>query len=153
MHKKILIVRLIVDLEVSKPQRNSRPPPSDINAARGRRSRSPEFSRAQSPRGRGGGSSFRGGRDYDRNFRGRDREYDYARRSPPPRHRARDDWRPHHRSRSRSPPARYRPRSRSPPEAESLPRRDPKDVPEVQAIVTDELDRLVRHFSCWITQC
>lgn len=101
-----------------------------------------------SPRGRGG-SSFRGGRgDFaDRSFnRGRDtreRDHEYpARRSPPPpRYRARDDYRPHHRERSRSPPGRYRPRTRSPQPVEELPRRDPREVPEVQAIVTDELDR------------
>lgn len=102
-----------------------------------------------SPRGRGS-SSFRGGRGdlTDRSFnRGRDtreRDHEYpARRSPPPRYRARDDYRPHHRERSRSPPGRYRPRTRSPPPVEELPRRDPREVPEVQAIVTDELDRFV----------
>lgn len=106
-----------------------------------------------SPRGRGS-SSFRGGRGdlTDRSFnRGRDtreRDHEYpARRSPPPpRYRARDDYRPHHRERSRSPPGRYRPRTRSPPPVEELPRRDPREVPEVQAIVTDELDRLVIQF-------
>lgn len=110
-----------------------------------------------SPRGRGS-SSFRGGRGdlTDRSFnRGRDtreRDHEYpARRSPPPpRYRARDDYRPHHRERSRSPPGRYRPRTRSPPPVEELPRRDPREVPEVQAIVTDELDRLVSQlFQCY----
>lgn len=147
----MLILVITADLEVSKPQRNTRPPPSDVIPPRAatRRSRSPDYSRALSPRGRGS-SSFRGGRgDFtDRGFnRGRDtRDHEYpTRRSPPPsRYRARDDYRPqHHRDRTRSPPGRYRPRTRSPPPVEELPRRDPKEVPEVQAIVTDELDRLV----------
>lgn len=145
-------------LEVSKPQRNTRPPPSDSNPSRGanRRSRSPDYGRSMSPRGRGG-STFRGGRNSgdftDRGFtRGardtRDHEYPSRRSSPPPRYRARDDYRPHHRDRSRSPPpGRYRQRTRSPPVVEELPRRDPKEVPEVQALVMDEVDR---NFIWWI---
>lgn len=54
--------------------------------------------------------------------------------------RGRDDYRPG-RDRSRSPPpARYRSRT---PEDIPLPRRAPGEVPEVQVIVTDEVDRLV----------
>lgn len=149
---RVLIPHKITDLEVSKPQRNTRPPPStEANPPRGttRRSRSPDYGRVMSPRGRGS-STFRGGRgDFaERGFsrgretRERDHEYPARRSSPPPRYRARDDYRPHHRERSRSPPGRYRPRTRSPPPVEELPRRDSREVPEVQAIVTDELDRL-----------
>ncbi|KAG0128430.1 hypothetical protein HOY82DRAFT_489120 [Tuber indicum] len=136
-------------LEVSKPQRNTRPAPSADSQRGSRRSRSPDYGRPVSPRGRG---NFRGGRgDYsDRSFRRdtRDRDYEYNRRSSPPRHRVRDDWRPSLRSRSRSPPPpRYRARSRTPPGESLPPRREPKDVPDVQAIVTDELDR---NFIWWV---
>ncbi|RPA98959.1 hypothetical protein L873DRAFT_1685803 [Choiromyces venosus 120613-1] len=135
-------------LEVSKPQRNTRPAPSAESQRGSRRSRSPDYGRPVSPRGRG---NFRGGRgDFnDRSFRRdtRDRDYEYNRRPSPPRHRVRDDWRPNLRSRSRSPPPRYRGRSRSPLGDTLPPRREPKDVPDVQAIVTDELDR---NFIWWV---
>jgi hypothetical protein len=93
--------------------------------------------RSPSPRGtfRGRDSAYRGGRARSRSF---DR-YDGRRRS---------------RSRSRSPvgyPSRYRSRSRSPrgPKTEEiddlpLPRRAARDVPDVQIILTEELDRYVR---------
>lgn len=144
----------VVDLEVSKPQRNTRPAPNADSQRGSRRSRSPDYGRPVSPRGRG---NFRGGRgDFnDRSFRRdtRDRDYEYNRRPSPPRHRVRDDWRPNLRSRSRSPPPpRYRGRSRSPPGETLPPRREPKDVPDVQAIVTDELDRFVATLLgavCW----
>lgn len=141
-----------VDLEISKPQRNTRGPAAD--APPRRRSRSPAYNRGGSPR-RGGGSSYRGGgREVDR-FRGsgerrgsgpREREDYDDRRSPAPRFGERDDYRPR-RSRSRTPPRRYRPRSRSPPTVDPdevpLPRRNPSEVPEVQILVSDELDRFV----------
>lgn len=143
------------DLEVSKPQGKSR---DNANGRQsGRRSRSPDF-RPASPRGgnargnsipRGdrytgsGDRSYRPSRD-GRDHRDRDRDRDRddydSRRSPPARYpRGRDDYRPA-RDRSRSPPARYRSRT---PEEVPLPRRAPGEVPEVQVIVTDEIDRLV----------
>ncbi|KAH0543976.1 hypothetical protein FGG08_001743 [Glutinoglossum americanum] len=86
--------------------------------------------RSPSPRGFRGRDEYRGGRDRDRS---RDR-YDGSRR--------------HGRSRSRSPYGRGRYRSRSPRGREvdedaglPLPKRDPRDVPDVQILVMDELDR------------
>ena len=126
----------IIDLEVSKPQKNTRPA-----EGRGGRSRSPDAYRGVvSPRSRGfgrdrdmrdreprGGSHYvgsaaRGGRE-TRDVRDvRDyRERDEYRRSPPPRFRGRDDYRPtRDRSRSRTPPGRFR--SRSPPPDRFAPR-------------------------------
>ncbi|KAI9787760.1 MAG: hypothetical protein M1839_000292 [Geoglossum umbratile] len=87
--------------------------------------------RSPSPRGFRGRDEYRGGRDRDRS---RDR-YDGSRR--------------HGRSRSRSPYGRGgRYRSRSPRGREvdedaglPLPKRDPRDVPDIQILVMDELDR------------
>ncbi|KAI9868456.1 MAG: hypothetical protein M1813_005900 [Trichoglossum hirsutum] len=88
--------------------------------------------RSPSPRAFRGRDEYRGGRDRDRS---RDR-YDGSRR--------------HGRSRSRSPYGRSggRYRSRSPRGREvdedaglPLPKRDPRDVPDVQILVMDELDR------------
>ncbi|KAA8899246.1 hypothetical protein FN846DRAFT_909679 [Sphaerosporella brunnea] len=149
-------------LEISKPQRNTRPAP--IDSARTRRSRSPDYSRGGvSPRRGGPPSSAGGGRREVDRYRGppasdrdsrdrRDRdEYASRRRSSPP-PRARDDYRPgrRSRSRSRSPPARYRPRSRSrTPDFDDvpLPKRSADQVPEVQILVSDELDR---NFIWWV---
>ena len=151
---------LRVDLEISKPQRNTRPTAAD--SGRARRSRSPDYSRGgSSPRRgsvRGGGGNsgprevdrYRGPPPSDRELRDRRDRDDYGsrRRSPPLR--ARDDYRPGRRSRSRSPPPpryRHRTRSRSPePDDVPLPRRAPDQVPEVQILVSDELDRFVCHF-------
>ncbi|KAF8444317.1 hypothetical protein BGX38DRAFT_1271680 [Terfezia claveryi] len=135
-------------LEVSKPQGKSRDNQSQRQA---RRSRSPDYRQVGSPR-RGsprGGSHYSGGNDRSyrpgrdgRDHRDRDRDRDWddfeGRRSPLGRYpRGRDDYRPS-RDRSRTPPARYRSRT---PEDIPLPRRAPGEVPEVQVIVTDELDR------------
>lgn len=153
-----------VDLEISKPQRNTRPTAAD--SGRPRRSRSPDYSRGgSSPRRgsvRGGGGNngprevdrYRGPPPSDREIRDRRDRDDYGgrRRSPQPL-RARDDYRPGRRSRSRSPPARYRPRTRSrSPELDDvpLPRRAPDQVPEVQILVSDELDRYVCLFDFWL---
>src|SRR5579862_5005886 len=84
------------DLEISKPQKNTRGP-TEARANFGRRSRSPEYERGGlSPRGgsgqafRGGGSRFsgeRGGGFDNRYGSGRDRDYrDKVR--------VRDDYRP-----------------------------------------------------------
>jgi len=148
------LLRVVTDLEVSKPQGKSRENNTNSRQSASRRSRTPEH-RPMSPRsGSARGSSIpRGGSHYNndrsyrpgprdgRDHRDRDRERerdDYDRRSPPARYpRGRDDYRPQ-RDRTRSPPARYRSRT---PEDIPLPRRAPEKVPEVQVIVTDELDR------------
>ncbi len=152
------------DLEVSKPQKNSRNAAAttagnNLRAGHGRRSRSPDYDRGS--RGTGGrpsidrgvihgsvGSDVRRRDDYrpmrspsPRGFRGRD-EYRGRERSP-------DRYYGSRRSRSRSPFGRNgRYRSRSPrgrdmdDEANlSMPRRHPRDVPEVQMILVDEVDR------------
>jgi nuclear polyadenylated RNA-binding protein 3 len=147
-------------LEISKPQRNTRP--AQVDSARPRRSRSPDYARGSNSPRRGGppyrSSATAGPREVDRyrgapsdrdsRDRGRDRDdYGSRRRSPL---RVRDDYRPGRRSRSRSPPARYRPRSRSPESDDvPLPRRAPGQVPEVQILVSDELDR---NFIWWVEQ-
>lgn len=143
----------IIDLEISKPQRNTR------NAAGSdggrRRSRSPEYNRNTSPRR--GSATHRGGvreagvdryrsAPGGRDTRDRERDRDYVRDRSPPRYGGRrDDYRPGRRSRSRSrSPPRYRARSLTP-EVDDvpLPRRPPGQVPEVQILVSDELDRYV----------
>ncbi|KAL8650088.1 MAG: hypothetical protein Q9226_005294 [Calogaya cf. arnoldii] len=153
-----------IHLEVSKPQKNSRNAAAtaagnSLRAGHGRRSRSPDYDRGS--RGTGGrpnidrgvihssvGNDVRRRDDYrpmrspsPRGFRGRD-EYRGRDRSP-------DRYYGSRRSRSRSPFGRNgRYRSRSPrgrdmdDEANlDIPRRDPRDVPEVQIIVIDEVDR------------
>ena len=152
------------DLEVSKPQKNSRNAAAtatgnNLRANHGRRSRSPDYDRGS--RGTGGrpsidrgvingsiGNDIRRRDDYrpmrspsPRGFRGRD-EYRGRDRSP-------DRYYGSRRSRSRSPFGRNgRYRSRSPrgrdmdDEANlAIPRRNPRDVPEVQVILVDEVDR------------
>lgn len=128
-----------IHLEISKPQKNSRN--SDVK----RRSRSPDRSRGgNAPAGvdryvSGQGGGRRGDRGRD-NRRSRD-DYRPA-RSPSPGYRTRDRYR----SRSRSPYGRNG-RYRSPtPRRDAdddlpLPRRAPRDVPDVQMIVLEELDR------------
>ncbi|GAA84941.1 arginine/serine-rich splicing factor [Aspergillus luchuensis IFO 4308] len=167
-----------VHLEISKPQRSTRPgaaPAEPSRAPPPRRSRSPEFSRS----GPSGSRSARAPADrYDRpyesgrvpfsDFRdepGHRRRDDY-RPPPPPRSpsprafRARDGYRSRDRTperyerrerrRSRSPytrDRRYRtpsPRGRGSYEGDAdlpVPRRAPRDVPEVQILVLEELDR------------
>jgi len=156
------------DLEISKPQKNARNASAtaagdSLRAGHGRRSRSPDYGRGHQPRG--------GGQRADRidrgvvpgNFRDDVRHRDAYRpvRSPSPRgFRGRDEYRggrdrspdryfPGRRSRSRSPYGRNgRYRSRSPMGREEdndaylpIPRRDARDVPEVQMILVDEVDR------------
>ncbi|KAL4884645.1 hypothetical protein BJY04DRAFT_233005 [Aspergillus karnatakaensis] len=162
-----------VHLEISKPQRNTRPAPAAAEPSRAppRRSRSPEFSR-------GGPSSNRSSRAppdrYDRPHEpGRLPFSDFR---DEPLHRRRDDYRPPvrspsprgyrpregYRSRDRTPERfdrRERRRSRSPYSRDrrhrspsprratfddaDLPvaRRAPRDVPDVQILVLEELDR------------
>lgn len=152
-----------IDLEISKPQRNTRNADGGNNARGGarRRSRSPDYTRGGSgPQGGRGvdryTSSQNGASPRDRDFRrGRD---DYRPgRSPSPRgggrggrnrDRSRDRYDGRRRSRSRSPYSRGRYRSPSPrrdlDDDLPLPRRAPKDVPDVQVIVIDDLPRYVR---------
>ncbi|KZF21919.1 hypothetical protein L228DRAFT_162961 [Xylona heveae TC161] len=143
-------------LEISKPQKNTRSS-TDSGRQSSRRSRSPDYTR--------GGDSYRGGRDrVDRAFDARNRDFPRGRddyrpmRSPSPRgfrggrdeyRSGRDHYDGRRRSRSRSPFGRGGPRyrSRSPRGREApadelpFPRRAPKDVPDVQLILSDELDR------------
>lgn len=162
------------DLEISKPQRNTRPGPPSAEASRApppRRSRSPEFSRGGPP---GGRNPRAPGDRYDRSYEsGRVPFSDFR---DEPSHRRRDDYRPPrspsprafrgrdgYRSRDRTPERydrRERRRSRSPytrdrryrspsPRARAfdadsdlpVPRRNPRDVPEVQILVLEEVDR------------
>ncbi|RAL10884.1 putative RNA-binding protein (Nab3) [Aspergillus homomorphus CBS 101889] len=164
-----------VHLEISKPQRNTRPGTASGEQPRAppsRRSRSPDYSR-------GGSSSNRNARApaerYDRPYEsGRVPFSDFR---DEPTHRRRDDYRPprspsprafrgrdgyrsrdrtperydrRERRRSRSPYARDRryrspsPRARGVYETETdipVPRRAPRDVPEVQLLVLEEVDR------------
>lgn len=156
-------------LEISKPQRNTRNADGGNNARGGarRRSRSPDYTR--------GGSGPQGGRGVDR-YTGsqngaspRDRDFRRGRddyrpgRSPSPRgggrggrnrDRSRDRYDGRRRSRSRSPYSRGRYRSPSPrrdlDDDLPLPRRAPKDVPDVQVIVIDDLPR---DFIAWVERC
>ncbi|ODM19082.1 hypothetical protein SI65_05699 [Aspergillus cristatus] len=164
-----------IHLEISKPQRNTRPGPAPPEPPRAppRRSRSP-------PEFRGGPSNSRGlrapGDRYDRNYEPAGRlpfsdfrdELTHRRRDdyrPPPRSpsprgfRGRDGYRSRDRTperydrrdrrRSRSPPygrdRRYRtpsPRGRSYDDADlPVPRRAPRDIPDVQILVLEEVDR------------
>ncbi|OJJ39095.1 hypothetical protein ASPWEDRAFT_49159 [Aspergillus wentii DTO 134E9] len=163
-----------IHLEISKPQRNTRPAPATAEpprAAPPRRSRSPEFTR-NGPTGR---TPRPPGDRYDRGYEppGRLPFSDFR---DEPTHRRRDDYRPPPRSpsprvfrgrdgyrsrdrtperydrrrRSRSPYARDRryrtpsPRGRSAYDSDSdlpVPRRAPRDVPEVQILVLEEVDR------------
>ena len=170
---------MVSDLEISKPQKNSRNATAtaagdNLRLGLSRRSRSPEYGRGPlSPRGswqRTSGDRFdraydsRGGRNLPfSDFRDEPRRRDDypPMRSPSPRgYRGRDEYRGTRdrsrdrydggrRSRSRSPigrNGRYRspsPRRRDPDEELNLllPKRDPRDVPEVQVILLDEIDR------------
>ena len=161
------------DLEISKPQKNTRPAPPSTDTPRGsqgKRPKSPEYVRSgpggRNSRGQGDRyemeqnrvpfSDFRDEHplrrrdDYrpfrspsPRGFRGRDRD-----RSPPERYGRRD------RRRSRSPPyfkdRRYRSPSPRPRNSyyesdADLPvaRRAPWEVPDVQVLVLEDIDRLV----------
>ncbi|KAJ5574141.1 uncharacterized protein N7459_008568 [Penicillium hispanicum] len=170
-----------IHLEISKPQRSTRPAPSEpLRAPPPRRSRSPEFTRAGPARTTARASGDRYDRAYEpsrlpfsdfRDELGHRRRDDYrpprSPRSPSPRpFRARDGYRSRDRTperfdrrdrrRSRSPRSprspymrdrRYRspsPRPRGVYEGEAdlpVPRRSPRDVPEVQVLVLEEVDR------------
>lgn len=179
-----------LDLEISKPQKNTRGAGGGSGGGGGaapvRQNRSPD--RSKGDRGRGNRGSGRGDVSsvgYDRyDARDAHRESDLGGRP-----RGRDDYRPMRspspqrgsfrgrdsygsqrgrdyyegrdgRNRSRSPgygrrdDGRYRDRSPSPrsreadeDEALQIPRRDPRDVPDVQIILMDELDR---NFVAWV---
>lgn len=153
-----------LDLEISKPQKNTRnaanaSTSNNQRSSHGRRSRSPEYDRGS--RASGGRTSIDRGVPYGgfpselrrrddyrpvrspspRGFRGRD-EHRGRNRSP-------DRYYPGRRSRSRSPYGRgerYRSRSPRGPDMDDeanlpMPRRDPRNVPEVQMILVDEVDR------------
>lgn len=157
----------ILDLEISKPQKNARNAVAtaagdSLRAGYSRRSRSPDYGRGGLVRGLGSGSGS-GGDRYDRSavfnpFERRVRDDYRPMRSPSPRgFRGRDEYRG---GRDRSPDRYFRGRSRSPydrggryrsrsPRARDLddeadlpiPRRNPGDVPDVQLILVDEVDR------------
>ncbi len=170
---------VLSDLEISKPQKNTRNAAAtaagdSLRLGLSRRSRSPDYGRgALSPRGSGQrmsgdrldrGYDPRGGRilpfsDFRDEPRRRD-DYRPMRSPSPSRYRGRDDYRggrdrsrdryeSGRKSRSRSPIGRNgRYRSRSPRGRDRdedttlpLPKRDPRDVPEVQIILMDEVDR------------
>ena len=155
-----------LDLEISKPQKNSRNATASVagdslRAGHRRRSHSPDYGRGSQRAGaqRNGGDRY-GPND---NFRDEVRRRDAYRpmRSPSPRSfRGRDDYSGPRgrspdryyggrRSRSRSPYNRYgRYRSRSPqgpdPDDEAtlpIPRRNIRDVPDVQIVLIDQVDR------------
>ncbi|KAL1854248.1 nuclear polyadenylated RNA-binding protein 3 [Paecilomyces lecythidis] len=160
-----------IHLEISKPQRNTRPGPPPAETSRAppsRRSRSPDFGRG-GPSGRNSGDRYERAYDSGRvpfsDFRDehRPRRRDDYRppRSPSPRaYRSREGYRSRDRTpdrydrrerrRSRSPYGRERryrspsPRARGGYESDSdlpIPRRAPRDVPDVQIIVLDDVDR------------
>ncbi|KAL2868363.1 putative RNA-binding protein (Nab3) [Aspergillus lucknowensis] len=165
-----------VHLEISKPQRNTRPAPPASEGSRAvpaRRSRSPDHSRGGLPSNR---SARAPGERFDRPHEpGRAPFSDFR---DEPTHRRRDDYRPSPRSpsprsyrqregyrsrdrtpdrfdrrerrRSRSPygrDRRYRspsPRGRSAYDGDAdlpIPRRAARDIPDVQILVLEELDR------------
>ncbi|KAF6235691.1 hypothetical protein HO173_006374 [Letharia columbiana] len=156
-----------IHLEISKPQKNTRNAVAtaagdSLRAGHNRRSRSPDYGRGGPVRGLGLGSGS-GGDRYDRSgilnpFERRMRDDYRPLRSPSPRgFRGRDDYRG---GRDRSPDRYFRGRSRSPydrggrfrsrsPRARELddeadlpiPRRNPGDVPDVQLVLVDEVDR------------
>ncbi|KAJ9285557.1 hypothetical protein DTO021C3_6811 [Paecilomyces variotii] len=160
-----------IHLEISKPQRNTRqgPPPAESSRAPpSRRSRSPDFNRSGPP-GRGSGDrydrAYDSGRvpfsDFRDEHRPRRRDDYRPPRSPSPRgYRSREGYRSRDRTpdrydrrerrRSRSPYGRERryrspsPRARGGYDSDSdlpIPRRAPRDVPDVQIIVLDDVDR------------
>lgn len=150
---KCSIANRTLDLEISKPQKNTRNAAAAADGGR-RRSRSPE-SRRSGQRGQGS----RAGCDRSEPMRGRD-DYRPGRSPSPSRFRARDSYRGgrerspdrYHggrRSRSRSPyggGSIYRersPRTREIEDEADLPiaRRHPGTAPDVQIILAEEVDR------------
>lgn len=158
----------MTDLEVSKPQKNSRKAETQAPIQR-RRSRSPDYSRGGNPPGPRDGRYVgnlgpMSPRERDRRFRDRD---DYRMRSPSPRgnargmrsrDRSRDRYDGRYRSRSRTPPRRRRspsPRQDYTEDGLDLRRRLPHEVPDIQILVLNEsLSRYVLHYShiLWILQ-
>ncbi|KAJ5989388.1 hypothetical protein N7481_004598 [Penicillium waksmanii] len=164
-----------IHLEISKPQRSTRPGPAEpVRAPPPRRSRTPEFSRAAPVRNNARATGDRFDRPHEtarppfsdfRDEPSHRRRDDYRPpRSPSPRPLRRDGYRSRDRTperldrrrRSRSPRSprspyardrRYRspsPRPRGVYEGEAdlpVPRRSPRDVPEVQVLVLEEVDR------------
>ena len=140
------------DLEVSKPQRNTKKADPDKNNAPRRRSRSPDYGRGGSgpaPRGEfGRNQNAMSPRDRDRRFRERDRDEFRPMRSPSPRDgrgyrardRSRDRYDQRRRSRSRS-PRRYRSPSPRAGDGLPLPPRPPHRVPEVQILAQESLPK------------
>lgn len=141
------------DLEISKPQRNTKKTESDRNNGSRRRSRSPDYGRGGSgpaPRDQyGRNQSIISPRDRDnRRFRDRERDDYRPMRSPSPRDgrgyrgrdRSRDRYDQRRRSRSRS-PRRYRSPSPRPRDGLPLPIRKPHEVPEVQILAQDALPK------------
>lgn len=153
-----------IHLEISKPQKNTRnaiatAAGENLRAGYNRRSRSPDYGRGGPARGSGLGPGSGRDRSAALNpFERRVRDDYRPIRSPSPRgYRERDDYRG---GRKRSPDRYFRGRSRSPydrsgryrsqsPRARDLddeadlplPRRIPTDVPDVQLILVDEVDR------------
>lgn len=153
------------DLEISKPQKNTRNAAAtaagdNLRAGFNRRSRSPDYGRgAQVWTGGQRGGADRFDRSTVSNHSERRVRDDYRpMRSPSPRgFRGRDDFRG---GRERSPDRYFRGRSRSPfdrtgqyrvrsprlpdPDDEAnlpIARRNPQDVPDVQMVLVDEVDR------------
>jgi hypothetical protein len=136
------------DLEISKPQRNTKKADQQPAPPR-RRSRSPDYTRGGTGPTRDGryppNNNSMSPRDRERRFRDRD---DYRPpRSPSPRgrgmhsrDRSRERYDMRHRSRSRTPPRRYRSPSprRDYIDDLNLPRRMPQEVPDVQVLVLNE---------------
>lgn len=150
----------VVDLEISKPQRNTKKIEPQNQPPR-RRSRSPDYTRGGAgppPRDSryGAHPNSMSPRDRDRRFRDRD---DYRpMRSPSPRaaprgirsrDRSRDRFETRYRSRSRTPPRRHRspsPRRDYTEDGLDLRRRLPHEVPDIQILVLNEgLPRYVLH--------
>ena len=169
--KLLLRAKLIeapTDLEISKPPKNAR---NAATSTAGDNLRASHYRRSQSPtHGRRGQGQRNAGDRFNRNvpfsdFRDEPRRRDDYRPgrspSPPRQFRGRDEYRgsrdrsPNRfygarRERSRSPYGRGgrhnrspSPRRRSVDEDDALPlkRRDPRDVPDVQLILVDDLDR------------
>ena len=167
------------DLEISKPQKNSRNAAStvagdNLRASHYRRSRSPDHTRRIQSHGVGprpGADRFIPSNDFRKEPRRRD-DYRPGRSLSPRGYRDRDEYRGGRdrspdryyggrRSRSRSPPGRatrYRspsPRTREIDDEAALPipRREPRDVPDVQFILMDELDRFVSQDNFSVREC
>lgn len=138
------------DLEISKPQRNTKAKAEPQNTGARRRSRSPDYTRGGTgppPRDGRYGTNPMSPRDRERRFRDRD---DYRpMRSPSPRgprrirsrDRSRDRFDTRYSSRSRTPPRRHRspsPRRGYTEDGLDLPRRLPHEVPDIQILVLNE---------------